>query len=110
MTKDQEQNENSESNPFEYINNYYKLSVKMGQDVTVSGRKGTVTKDMGNYIGVTFHDTKGDSLPCHPTWNVVYLDTFTKTAKLRPSRSKQRYLDYRHSDSSLSFKEWLGIA
>jgi hypothetical protein len=93
---------------FEWINQNYVLSVDFGQDVTVSGRKGTVTTDKGNYIGVTFHDDrKKQSLPCHTTSEFVYLDTFTNPSKFKPSKSKQRYLDYLHSDSSLSFGEWL---
>lgn len=97
---------------FEYITQYYKVPAELGRDVTVSGRKGTITSDMGNYIGVTFHDdAKKQSLPCHPTSEVIYLETFTELSKLKPknNRSKERYLNYLHADSSLSFKEWLGI-
>lgn len=95
-----------------WINNYYGLNAKIGQNVTVSNRIGTITKDMGNYIGVTFHDDpKLQSLPCHPTSEVVYLDTFTDIKKLRPKnwRSKQRYLDYLSADSSLTFGDWLKL-
>lgn len=96
--------------PFEYINNYYKVNAELGRDVTVSGRLGTITSDKGNYIGVTFHDDKKkNSLPCHPTSEVVYLDTFSKLSKFKPSRSAQRYRDYLHSESSLTFREWLSI-
>ena len=95
---------------FEYIKTYYKVPVEIGKDVLVSGRKGTITKDMGNYIGVTFHDdTKKQSIPCHPTSEVVYLDTFTNLSKFKLSRSKERYSEYLHSESSQTFKEWLGI-
>lgn len=43
---------------FEYIKNYYKVPADMFREVTVGGEKGVITKDMGNYIGVTFYDRK----------------------------------------------------
>lgn len=95
---------------FEYVKEYYKVPAEFGRDVIVGKRKGTITKDMGNYIGVTFHDDeKRNSYPCHPTSEVKYLETFTHLSKLKPknSRSKERYLNYLESDSSLSFGEWL---
>lgn len=97
---------------FEYIKQYYNVPADLGRDIIVGGRPGTITTDMGNYIGVTLHDdAKKRSLPYHPTSEVEYLETFTKLSTLQPknNRSKQRYSDYLHSESSLSFKEWLGI-
>lgn len=93
---------------FEYINSYYKVNAELGRNVTVNGRFGTITSDKGNYIGVTFHDDKKrNSVPCHPTSEVIYLDTFTDICKLAPKKSSQRYRDYLHSDSSFTFGEWL---
>lgn len=95
---------------FEYIKAYYKVPAEIGRDVTVGGRLGTITQDKGNYIGVTFHDDlKRNCLPCHPTSEVVYLETFTPLKKLMPKnyRSKQRYQKYLESDSIYSFGEWL---
>lgn len=97
---------------FEYIKSYYNVPAELGRDVAIKGRLASITSDRGNYIGVTFHDDiKRRDLPCHPTSEVIYLDSFTNILKLRTKnhRSKQRYLDYLHSESSLSFKEWLGI-
>ena len=97
---------------FEYVNNYYGVNAELGRDVIIGSRLATITSDRGNYIGVTFHDdARRNDLPCHPTSDVIYLDSFTdlKTIKPKNSRSKQRYLDYLSADSSLSFKEWLGI-
>lgn len=99
-------------NEFEWINNHYGLDAYIGRDITVSGKKGTITEDKGNYIGVTFHDDKKfKSLPCHPTSEVIYLDTCTdvKTLRVKNWRSKQRYSDYLNSDSSLTFAEWIGV-
>ena len=99
-------------NPFKYVKKYYNVPAEYGRDVLVSGRKGSITKCMGNYIGVTFHDdVKKQSLPCHPTSEVEYLETFTDVSKLKPknSRSKERYLSYLKSDSSLTFAEWIGV-
>jgi len=101
---------NNPKQSIEYITKYYQVPAEIGRDVTVSGRIGTITEDMGNYIGVTFHDDKHKrSLPCHPKSEVVYLDTFTPLSKFKISRSAQRYQDYLHADSSLTFAEWIGI-
>lgn len=99
-------------NDFEYIKQYYQVPADYGRDILVNGRKGSITKDMGNYIGVTFHDDeKKQSLPCHPTSKVEYLETFTPVSNLEAKnhRSKERYLSYLDSDSSLTFGEWIRI-
>lgn len=57
---------------FEYINQTYGLSVKMGQKVLVDGQEGIIKRDCGNYIGVDFEDGQGIKR-CHPTWEVKYL-------------------------------------
>ena len=91
------------------IQKYYKVPAEIGRDVTVGGKLGTITSDKGHYIGVTFHDDKSKtSLPCHPTSEVVYLETFTPLSKFKLSRSAQRYRDYLSADSSLTFGEWIG--
>lgn len=100
------------SEDFEYIKERYGVPAEFGRDVTVNGKIGTITKDMRNYIGVTFHaDEKRHSLPCHPTSEVVYLETFTPLKKLRPKnwRSKQRYLDFLSLDTTLTFIEYLSV-
>lgn len=97
---------------FEYIKQRYNVPAENGRDVIVGGRKGTITQDKGNYIGVIFHDDKKrNCLPCHPTSEVEYLDTFTDPKKLigKNHRSKQRYLTYLEADSSYSFGEWLKL-
>ena len=96
---------------FEYIKNYYKVPAEMHREVIVSGSKGVITKDMGNYIGVNFYDNKtSDRLPCHPTSEVKYLETFNhKPPVLKMTASQKRYRNYLDADTSLPFKEWLGI-
>lgn len=94
---------------FEYIKNHYKVPAEYGREVIVNGRKGVITEDEGNYIGVVFYDDKKrNSMPCHPTWEVEYLETFNNKPPKR-SASAQRYQDYLHTESSLNFREWLGI-
>jgi hypothetical protein len=95
-------------NNFEWIKDYYKVPAQFGRDVKVGSKLGTITEDMGTYIGVVF-EGKSHAVPCHPTSEVVYLDTFNSVMPKKISRSAQRYRDYLHADSSLSFKEWLGI-
>lgn len=97
--------------PFSYIKSAYRVPAEMYREVAVSGRKGVIVKDMGNYIGVYFYDAPSiRPFPCHPTYEVEYLETFNnKPAILKISASKKRYMDYLDADSGLSFKEWLGI-
>ncbi len=96
---------------FQYIKQRYQVAAEMHREVIVDGKKGVITKDMGNYIGVNFYDNQTpDPLPCHPTWEVQYLDTFNSNPPIKKiTRSQRRYKDYLSDDSGLSFKEWLGI-
>lgn len=96
-------------NNFEYIKNAYGVPAEMYREVIVNGDRGVITEDMGNYIGVNFYDKPTVySLPCHPTWEVTYLDTFNpKPPVLKISRSKKRYLDYLRADCSETFSEWI---
>lgn len=97
-------------NNFEWIKDYYKVPAQFGRDVIVAGKLGTIVEDMNTYIGVIFKENQKDfAVPCHPTSEVTYLDTFNSVNPIKISRSKQRYRDYLHADSSLTFKEWLGI-
>lgn len=93
---------------FEYVKQYYGVPAELGRDVVIGGKTGTITSDQGNYIGVTFHDDKRKySLPCHPTSEVVYLDTFSDLKRFRPTRSQERYRQYLSEDYSGSFGEYL---
>lgn len=94
---------------FDYIKNAYKVPAEMHREVIVDGKKGVITEDMGNYIGVNFYDNQtAHALPCHPTWEVTYLDTFNrKPPILKQSRSKKRYDTWRRSDCSETFSEWI---
>lgn len=96
---------------FKYIQDYYKVPAEMFREVIVGKRKGIITEDKGHYIGVTFYDDKRlMPLPCHPTWEVEYLETFNyKPPRPKNMASKQRYKDYLSLDSSMTFSEYLGI-
>jgi hypothetical protein len=96
----------------DYVRDYYEVPAYLGRDVIIDSRLGTITKDMGNYIGVTFHDDlKRKSLPYHPTNGVIYLDSETDLLTLRAKnqRSRDRYDAYLSSETCLSFAEYLGI-
>lgn len=97
--------------PFEYVKNTYNVPAELYREVVVGGKKGVITKDMGNYIGVNFYEDKTHhALPCHPTSEVEYLDTFNPKPPIdKMTASKRRYLQYLEEDTSLSFREWLGI-
>lgn len=96
---------------FEYINKRYKVQAKIFLEVVVDGKKGVITKDMGNYIGVNFYDNPTVyPLPCHPTWNVEYLTTLNNKPPIKKiTASQRRYQAYKDADTDLSFKQWLGI-
>lgn len=94
---------------FEYIKNTYKVPAEIGREIMFEGkRKGVIIRDLGNYIGVNFDDSKpGRVSSLHPTWEVEYLNTFGKIRKL--SRSQRRYQDYLEADLDCSYAEYLGI-
>lgn len=93
---------------FDYINSYYKLSIRLGQDVEYRGRKGIITEDRGSYVGITFDDEKAANVsPFHPLEEgLVYLDSYREPRKLTKSQSRyKRYLKY--GDGFSSFKDYL---
>ena len=96
---------------FEYIKNRYKVPAEMNRVVIMNGKKGVITKDMGNYVGVNFYDEKtANPLPCHPTWEMQYLDEFDyKPPVKKLTASQKRYREYLRDDSGFTLKEWLGI-
>ena len=96
---------------FQYIKDRYKVPAEMNREVIVDGKKGVITKDMGNYIGVNFYDNvTAEPLPCHPTWEVKYLETFNHKPPIKKlTASQKRYREFLHDDRGLSFREWLGI-
>lgn len=91
----------------EYVREYYNVPAEIGRRVRISGKEGIIAEDRGNYIGVNLDDQKPGMIHnYHPTDGVEYLDMGT----LRPmTRSQQKYRDYIHSETSLTFAEWLGI-
>lgn len=56
---------------FEYVRRWYKVPAKREMPVTVDGKKGRITSGKGSHIMVRFDGVKF-SVPCHPTWRVVY--------------------------------------
>ncbi len=96
---------------FKYIQDRYKVPAEMNREVIVGGKKGVITEDKGNYIGVNFYDNlTSEALPCHPTSEVEYLDTFNYKPPIKKmTRSQLRYHEYLQTEENLTFKEWLGI-
>jgi hypothetical protein len=96
---------------FEYVKRAYGVPADMHREVIVNGKKGVITEDMGNYIGVHFYDKPTiNASVCHPTWEVQYLETFNNKPPVKKiTRSQRRYQEYLHSECSESFSEWLGI-
>jgi hypothetical protein len=96
---------------FDYVKSAYGVPAEMYREVIVNGKKGVITEDMGNYIGVNFYDKPThEPLVCHPTWEVTYLETFNRKPPIKKiTPSQKRYREYLHSECSESFREWLGI-
>jgi len=57
---------------YEYIRTHYQVPAKRGMRVVVDGKYGRITGFQNQYILVKFDDARF-SVPCHPTWRVVYL-------------------------------------
>ena len=97
--------------PFSYVRDNYGVPAEMYREVIVAGKKGVIIKDMGHHIGVYFYERQTYlPSPCHPTWEVEYLETFNSNPPIpKMTASKKRYMEYIDSDSGLTFGEWLGI-
>ncbi len=91
---------------FDWINQYYKLDVKVGLEVEREGKRGVVVEDMGNYVGVIMDDRPNQVRPYHPT-DLVYGGMAKRVPKI--SRSAMRYRDYinMREVSDITFKEYL---
>lgn len=94
---------------FEWVNQHYGANACIGRRVIAYGAPGTIVKDMGNHIGIVLDRAQErEPAPYHPIDGIVYGDVIEyKPPKV--SLSTQRYREYWHSESTLSFAEWLGI-
>jgi hypothetical protein len=92
---------------FEYIREYYGVPAELGRRVIVNGKPGVIADAMGHYIGVLFDEAEpGHILPAHSASCVEYLGMGEVK---KPSRSRQRYLDYLKLECEETFAEYLGI-
>ena len=92
----------------EYVRDYYKVPAELGRLVDYGDRSGVIAEDRGNYVGVNFNDCKpGDITNIHSRDpNLSYLGM----GKIRSmTRSQKRYHDYIHSETDLTFAEWMGF-
>ena len=93
---------------FDYVNKTYGVNACVGRRVVVNGKPGTITEDRGHHIGVNFDaDKPGRAMPCHPTWEVQYLDEVVKPRRM--TASQRRYREWQRSDVNESFSEWMGF-
>jgi len=94
------------SEPLEYVRNYYGVPAVIGRRVTVDGKPGIITEEMGAYIGVNFDGTKATAvMPCHPTWKVEYLEMGTLPKLTRGQKQWMEYSKVR--DCFENFREFL---
>ena len=93
----------------EYVRENYGVPACIGRVVSFKGRKGIITEDRGNYIGITFDDEKPGSISnFHPqTEGLEYLGI----GKIRQmTQSQKRYKEYKDADwYDGSYTDWLGI-
>ena len=58
-----------------YIRDTYGVPAKRFMRVVVGGRPGVISASRGAYLLVRWDGTVGArAVPCHPTWQVRYLD------------------------------------
>lgn len=59
---------------YDYIQKTYAVSPRVGQSITVDGKRGVITRPRGNphYLRVRF-DGQKNIVNVHPTWRVVYV-------------------------------------
>lgn len=90
----------------EYVREYYGVPACIGRQIEYNGRKGIISEDRGNYIGVTFDDQKpGTVSNFHPTTEGL---TYHGMGKFRQmTRGQRRYQDYLRSECTESFGEWI---
>lgn len=94
---------------FEHIIKHYNVPACIGRRVIVDGEHGVIAEDQGHYIGVLFDRSKPNYIePCHPTWEVEYLE-MGKVRKM--TRSQKRYQEYLYQRewNDQSFAEWMGF-
>ncbi len=97
---------------FKYIKDRYKVPAEMHREVIVDGKKGVITQDMGGYIGVNFYDNiTTEPLPCHPTWEVQYLETFNHKPPIKKlTPSAKRYRDWLRNDGyGMTYAQFIGV-
>jgi hypothetical protein len=93
---------------FDYVNKTYGVNACVGRRVVVNGKAGTIIEDRGHHIGVNFDtDKPGRALPCHPTWEVQYLEEVVQPHRM--TASQRRYQEYLGCDYGQSFAEWMGF-
>lgn len=67
-----------ENAQLQYIRKTYGVPAFLNSIVNVNGRVGTIMGSIGPHIMVRFEPRLGEDysnpLPCHPTWEVKYLD------------------------------------
>ena len=93
----------------EYVREAYGVPARVGLMVTYRGESGVISKDRGNYVGITLDSEKPSQVSnVHPTDpNLVYLKTMAKPRKM--TRSQKRYKEYIDSGYEDGFATWLGI-
>lgn len=91
----------------EYARDYYDVPAEIGRRVVVFGKPGIIAEDRGHYIGVNLDcDKPGVVVNVHPR-DAEYgeIGIIRKI-----TRSQERYREWKRSESSLSFAEWIGAA
>lgn len=96
-------------NNCEYVRDYYNVPACIGRIISYNGRLGIISKDRGNYIGVTFNDEKATIVhSIHPLDDKLEYLGIGKLRKL--TSGQKRYAEFKAADwFDGSFAEWLGV-
>jgi len=92
----------------EYIKEHYGIDAYTSQRVIACGKPGIIAEDRGHYVGVNLDEDKPGIIGnYHPEHKMEYLNKSGTIRKM--TAGQKRYREYLHSDTGLSFTEWLGI-
>lgn len=91
----------------EYIRKNYGVPAQVNMRIKYNGEGGIIWKDGGNYVCACMDkDKPGVTVNIHPSDpDLEYLEMGEPRT---PTRSQQRYQNYKRSESDLSFAEWIG--
>lgn len=88
-----------------YIRDHYGVPAEVGRIVVMDGERGIITGARNGHVLVNFDkDKPGFSIPCHPTWEMEYLEIGVPR---KTTKSQQRYSRYLKCDFAKCFDSFI---